>query len=302
MPAAQILVSAASLLPRRRGALIFAYHDITLELLRSHTRLVAAAFHIVTMGEIVTRLVAGRSLEGLAAFTFDDGWRSFAAAATWFQANRWPVLCYLPTRILEQDGGPLWFAELEELAQQPGFGRVAYRGCELDGRTGRRLRRSVEVLAESLCHVPADEACELVRGLARCAGVRLSGARRFLDAEFVARHASDPWVRFGSHGVSHQSLASLDDAAAEAELAMSRSRLEALLTYPVEHYCYPYGGDAHLGPAARARVGRCYASAVTMRRGVVVPGTDPLVLPRIPIYARDHAARLALKIATAPWR
>jgi len=132
--------------------------------------------------------------------------------------------------------------------------------------------------------------------------VRLPGGRRFVDAEFVARHAEDPHVRFGSHGVSHQSLVSLTPAEAELELGDSRRTLESLVGYPVEHYCYPYGGDAHIGPEGRARVGRHYRSAVTMARGMVTAAADPLRLPRIPIYGNDRTGRFALKIAAAPWR
>jgi peptidoglycan/xylan/chitin deacetylase (PgdA/CDA1 family) len=108
--------------------------------------------------------------------------------------------------------------------------------------------------------------------------------------------ALDPRVvTIGSHTLTHPILTSLDEAALEREIGESRRVLEAKLGRPVETFAYPNGGfDARVLACAR----RHYAAAVTVERGFVREGSDPLRLPRVSLPW--SALRLALALHREP--
>jgi len=85
-------------------------------------------------------------------------------------------------------------------------------------------------------------------------------------------------VTVGSHTLTHPILTTLTEAEAEREICESRAQLEARLGRPVEVFCYP-NGDLDAAAVSLAR--RTYRLAVTAEPGVVPPGCDPLLLPRL---------------------
>ena len=85
-------------------------------------------------------------------------------------------------------------------------------------------------------------------------------------------------VTIGSHTLTHPILTTLTEAEAEREICESRARLEARLGRPAETFCYPNGD---VSAAVLALVRRTYRLAVTAGPGVVPPGCDPLLLPRL---------------------
>jgi peptidoglycan/xylan/chitin deacetylase (PgdA/CDA1 family) len=89
-------------------------------------------------------------------------------------------------------------------------------------------------------------------------------------------------VRFGSHLATHRAADGLASTELAAELALSRSVLEAWTGAPVTEFAAPYGiSDDRLINLAR----RCgYNTIFTSHQGVAQLGDNPYRLPRIGVH------------------
>jgi len=95
------------------------------------------------------------------------------------------------------------------------------------------------------------------------------------------RELAEAGCEIAAHTLSHPHLTKLPDAELHAELADARHKLEDLLSRPVLGFAYPYGDYDTRVCEAVAAAG--YRYAVTCRQGVLVPTSDPFVLPRLNI-------------------
>jgi peptidoglycan/xylan/chitin deacetylase (PgdA/CDA1 family) len=117
--------------------------------------------------------------------------------------------------------------------------------------------------------LPADVAAGVVPGQA---------PRLYLDARST-RELRERGVEVGAHSVSHRPLEELEAVEQEAEIRHSRSRLEEVLGGAVEVFSWPIGRvPGGLRELAR-RAGFTLVFANDF--GAVLPGDDPLDLPRI---------------------
>jgi peptidoglycan/xylan/chitin deacetylase (PgdA/CDA1 family) len=96
----------------------------------------------------------------------------------------------------------------------------------------------------------------------------------------------DPWIKFGSHGMTHSSLASLPTENQANELRQSKTSLEAATGRPVTSLSYPYGiaRDYSIQTVALAREAG-YKMALINSPGVVDRKVDLFYLPRC--YVED---------------
>lgn len=86
-------------------------------------------------------------------------------------------------------------------------------------------------------------------------------------------------IEIESHSATHPRLTALGDEALRKEVASSKARIEDELGKGVELFCYPYGDhDERVVRAVRAAG---YRAATTVELGKLVPGTDPMTVPRI---------------------
>lgn len=104
----------------------------------------------------------------------------------------------------------------------------------------------------------------------------------------VIRDLAQAGVGFGSHTVSHPDLSALPPDALEAELAISRRRIEDKLARPVRHFAPPYGRSS---PAVQQAIRAHYATSVGTGLGQAGAESDLLHLPRLEMfYFREAAA------------
>jgi len=88
-------------------------------------------------------------------------------------------------------------------------------------------------------------------------------------------------ISFGSHTLHHTLLTRAEPAIAEREIQESRRELTERLGAPPVGFAYPWGAT---GSYIRERVKASgYECAVTTKEGMVRGGSDPWLLPRIPI-------------------
>ncbi len=103
-------------------------------------------------------------------------------------------------------------------------------------------------------------------------------------------------MEIGSHTRSHADLKGLSQEQAEAEIAGSKSDLQAAFECEVRHFCYPYGwfSDEHKRLAQKAG----YLTATTTQRGKVNVPADLFALNRIMVARATHLGLFAAKILT----
>ena len=110
--------------------------------------------------------------------------------------------------------------------------------------------------------------------------------RAMLD-ESALRDLAEAGIDIGSHSVSHPHLDLLDPAARVEQLRASRSRLEEILSKPVDAIAYPHGSHHRRTARAAAHVGYRWAAAV--KNAYSHAEDDPWGLARITITS-DHTA------------
>lgn len=228
----------------------------------------------VTLDEAHRRLTDGPDARRgrFACFTLDDGYEdNLRVALPVFRKHRAPFCVYVAAGLVERSVF-YWWGALEELVrrheriewEEGGARRVLRAG------TWREKQVAYDVLSD-LCH---RDGPERARALAEAYAVdwRALLDRDALSAAQVRELAADPLATIGSHGVAHQPLATLDDAAARDDLERGRRILEGWADAPVRHLAYPYGGPRACGAREfelARQVG--YATATTTRRGNLFP-------------------------------
>ncbi|HEY4095820.1 MAG TPA: polysaccharide deacetylase family protein [Baekduia sp.] len=101
-------------------------------------------------------------------------------------------------------------------------------------------------------------------------------------------------LRFGAHTVTHPILTTLDAPTARAEIAGSKSTLEAHLGHTASAFCYPAG---LFGARERALVAQAgFRLATSCEPGINTALTDPLALRRIQVDHRDSLMDFRAKV------
>ena len=104
-------------------------------------------------------------------------------------------------------------------------------------------------------------------------------------------------MEVGSHTYSHADLTCETPARIARELIDSRTALEDILGHEITSFAYPYG---RFNDDAVRLASECgYTAACTVRLGWVTVAQNPMLLPRVTVFASDTPATLARKIAFA---
>jgi peptidoglycan/xylan/chitin deacetylase (PgdA/CDA1 family) len=265
---------------RRAGAPIFAFHNVVADdeaaphwdaslhvpvsAFQDYLAVIAETYTVVPLTEIAERVRQRRSVDGLAALTFDDAYRGVLRHAVPAMARR-----ALPATAFVVSGAaaapaPFWWDLLGGSDGVP----EAVRRRALDDLRGDRDT----VLAHH--SVPDDGVPPAV--LPACWGEVRAAAREGLA--------------IGSHTVSHRNLAALEPDELREEAERSRAEIGAALGEPPDAISYPYGlhNDVVIDAARRAG----YRAGVTMRFGPATRDDDPLALPRVSVPAGISVAAL----------
>jgi len=97
----------------------------------------------------------------------------------------------------------------------------------------------------------------------------------------------------GAHTRTHPKLSRIAPDKAREEIAGSKKSLEDRFGLPVRHFCYPYGDYSRRVRDMVEEAG--YETAVTVDPGVLLPGTDRYLIPRIGARAHSLNFRNVLK-------
>ena len=230
----------------------------------------ARRYAVVALREFVERLRAGRSLRGVAALTFDDGYDGV------FQ-HAWPLLSKvgLPATVFVVAERPerrdaFWWDHPDLAHNAPPAGRERWL-TELKGDAER-----------------------IVSTLSPTSSVRLPASHRPAGWDAIAAAAA-AGLEVGVHSGTHRTLTELDDTELEREIVASREVIRARAGVSPTFFAYPYGvWNARVRAAVRAAG---YRGAVTLDYGLVGPQADPWALHRVNVPASIPAPAFQVWVA-----
>lgn len=276
-------------------------HHMPLARFAGHLRYIARHYRCISLPELLDDLGRGRLRANTVCLTFDDGFAStLHLAMPLLEDLGLPATFFITTGPLDQ-GTRLWPEVLAcLLAAAPGpVLRLDGATWSLADRAGRSaawrdLARSFRALAPAGCAARLAE-IEAAAGVDRAAALAtpFGAALRMLDWGELRELARRPGVEIGAHTVSHARLSRIESTEARREIEGSLSRLREVIGQ-VRYFAYPHGGAGDYGPEhremARAAGYRAVLSAIP---APVLPGSDPLDLPRVDVSCDTTLPSLA---------
>ena len=243
--------------------------------------------------------------------TFDDGYIDNLSHATpLLERYEVPATIFLVSGAMGR-GREFWWDELERVLLQPGplpkdlqltiagnfqswslreatdydsdsfLLHRGWRALTQDDPTPRHsLYRSLYFLLQPLAEY---ERLGLMDDLLAWASGKPSGrleCRPVTVEEAVTLGEAD-LVEIGAHTVTHSLLSALSPSEQHLEIQQSKETLEELLSCPVNHFSYPYGGLTSETVALVRENG--FSCAVTTAGVPVERWADPFQLPRVPV-------------------
>jgi peptidoglycan/xylan/chitin deacetylase (PgdA/CDA1 family) len=277
-------------------------------------RLRRSRLDLISLDEMHRRIVEGDFKRRFVCLTFDDGYRDLREwAYPILKEEGAPFAVYVPTSFPDRLG-ELWWLVLEAV-----IARNNRVGLIIGGRDRTFDCGTVEekqTLYDELYWWLRGRATEnemrgIVRNLAAYYHVDIPAlcAELCMSWPELAELAADPLVTIGAHTVSHPSLSRLSQDAAQSEMQLSRSVIEAALAVRPAHFSYPYGDRSAAGNrefAIAAEIG--FKTAVTARPGVLFARYKRCMtaLPRISLHGDYQQMRyvglLLSGAATPMWR
>ncbi len=265
--------------------------------------LAAAQIDVVTLDEAVARLASRTTPRRFACLTFDDGYRdNLDALLPILEAFRVPATIYIAPGLVDGTA-PLWWYGLDQAISRATMLRLPQdMGGDFPARTPEEKRAAFATASRLMLLSAPEAAARIVDALADRHGVDFGTLARaqMLDWAGVRTLAASPYVEIGAHTNSHPSLARLDAAAVQAEMAGSRDRLAQETGREIRHFAYPYGtGDTVGARELRLAAELGFATAVSTTPGNLFQrhAHAPHCWPRHGIGPDDGPAALHLKLA-----
>jgi peptidoglycan/xylan/chitin deacetylase (PgdA/CDA1 family) len=268
---------------------------------------------IISLGEMHRRLTEGDFRRRFVCITIDDGYRdTLQFAYPILKRYEAPFALYIPTSFPDRIG-ELWWLALEAIVARNGRINLLVNGKErgFECATVAEKRHVFDQLYGWLRSFPTEEELRsVVRDLSARYRVDISAfcSELCMDWSELGKLAADPLVTIAAHTVNHVMLAKTPARQVRAEMAMSRSVIEASLGVRPDHLSYPVGDPTSAGPRefqTAAELG--FKTAVTTRPGVLFPehAHHMTALPRISVNGEFQQLRylqvLLSGAATAMW-
>jgi peptidoglycan/xylan/chitin deacetylase (PgdA/CDA1 family) len=268
---------------------------------------------LISLDEMHRRLSEGDFKRRFACMTIDDGYRdTLQWAYPIFKAHAVPFAVYVPTSFPDRIG-ELWWLAIEAVVARNQ--RIILMVDDVErGFECATVADKHHVFDQLYQWVRSFRTEDELRRVVRDLSVRHQvDIAAFCDElcmswEELGQLAADPLVTIGAHTVNHVMLAKTPERQARAEMAMSRSVIEASLGLRPHHLSYPIGDSTSAGPREfRVASELGFRTAVTTRPGVLFPehGVHLTALPRLSLNGEHQQSRyvhvLLSGAATAVW-
>jgi peptidoglycan/xylan/chitin deacetylase (PgdA/CDA1 family) len=249
-------------------------------------------FECVPLGEIVDRLRTGRSIKGLAALTFDDGYIDWLpSVCPILERRRWPATFFVTTSQLE--GVPLWSERIAHFIRHgapASFEDIESALPAIQWETTEAREESIERFTHALKYLKVDLRDSLIKRMEQRCGVEPNSIPRFSRDDLLG--IANKGFEIGSHTVDHPILTCCDEDEAFRQIAESRARLSDITGKEVRLFAYPNGKPVtdftHRDVELVIRAG--YSGAVTSASGAISAQCPPMLIPRFSLWPTPRAS------------
>lgn len=263
-------------------------------------RQVAKEFHPISLAEMFSLLVEGKSDPKAVAVTFDDGY--FGVVAHGLPVLRElgiPATVFVVTDHVREPGvfRLMHFDELEVAFRLTSASSLDLRfaghrvipmssaHARVDGM--KQLKKLLKVIPDATRQQFQQVTLEELGVQAPEMGSYGSSEEKFRTASWdELREARDAGLSVGSHTCSHRVLSQLERGELEHEVLDSLTRLRERLDADFLPFAYPYGSAESIGAETPALVQKAgYSCALTTISGKNAPPLDPFLLRRVEFEA-----------------
>lgn len=265
--------------------------------------LLARGYEIVTMSEARRRLIDG-ILVGppFVCLSFDDGYRdNLEIALPICRSYGVPMTINIATGLIDGEIHPWWLV-FEGALRHTDVVNFSFEGETFSLPTVSDAEKNAAFgrLAVAVHRKPPAVQNRFVAAMADSVGfdLRAFHARHAMCWDEIKLLAQDPLAELGAHTVNHPALKCQDETNARWEMEVGRARLEERIGKRVEHFAYPFGGDAEVGDreiAIARDLG--FATAVTTRHSPLLADHryHLTALPRLSVNGH-HQSLAAIEV------
>jgi peptidoglycan/xylan/chitin deacetylase (PgdA/CDA1 family) len=263
---------------------------------------------------LTDRLKEGKSVKGIVAITFDDGYAdTYRNAYPLLGKHDMPATVFVVSGAIDAERA-FWWEELIALLLRPSClpavlelpirgkthrielaDAVVYSETDLRRDMTRRIWHAKPGTRFHLCHrlwtlfqqLTALEQAELLEHLREWASLSDTAPVRALtmSAQQIRRLASEGLIDIGGHTVTHARLPCHDENYQRGEIETDKATLEELSEKPVTSFAYPHGD--HCPQTMRLVQAAGYERACSGVWGRVRGKDNPFLLPRYEVSDCD---------------
>ena len=221
------------------------------------------------------------------AVTFDDGYpEMLGEVGPALDRLQVPATYFVTTGLLDRAEEFWWdvvdrvFLETDPLPLSLNI-EIGGRLVSVDTATLDERRRAHHAVKEEIYRLTFEEREAALTQLRKWTGLPLSprSDRVPLDRQGLARLGSIRGITLGAHTVHHLWLPAQSRAVQVREVLDNKHALEAIIDREVSAFSYPFGANDETTLAVVGASG--FRVAVTSTAGIVQPGVNALLLPRV---------------------
>lgn len=278
-----------------------------------HLRVLSRVREVVPLSELAMRLVQGKTVNRLAALTFDDGYAdNLYEAKPLLEKSRmratvfvttdgvgprgrywWDELAWLVPAVarrqptLRVEVGRVWHEwRLNESGDAPQQARAMrkWRAWETPITRCQRVYVALWQLLRSSTRAQIED---LLGQLRKIVGDADEGGTIFsiLSKDELRSLAATDAVEIGAHGMTHVSLRDISPDLCRREIEQAKLTLEEQIDAPIRAFAYPFGEWSDTAVAVLREAG--FLCACTTHQGVTRRSSDAFKLPRFHVHDWD---------------
>jgi len=275
------------------------YISVTKGALRRQIQFFKKHYSVIPLEEAVERIEEDHIDRHYLVITFDDGYRdNYDLGLDIFVSECVRPAIFITTGCVESRQ-ELWPDTIRNALYGARFSApIALREPEItiNPKLSSRIRATKAIIAH-VKNMDSEQRSLYLNALQQRLRSPPAGDRLMLSWDEV-QSLSRVGVTVGSHTVSHQVLARVDERTAGVEIGDSKRILEARTGSRVAFFAYPNGTSADFTDSTIDELKKAgYSAAVTTIRGVNRNGADVFRLRRTGIYLTDTLNVIKFKLA-----